>query len=318
MGPSAVEGREPLFASVFSVLWLLGLGAYGAGYFGLIGEGVSPAGPVSLEILLFVFAAVLPIILVWIGVLLLRRTAEVQRDARDLATAVKKFQTDPLSNRTARIIPAGSAQADTQIIGKFDTLTAQLQQVELALATLISGGQAVVAMPPATDGEKTADTANPSSPNWDELLQALNFPMDEKDNAGFRALRIAMKHGSISLCIRATEDIMNLMAQDSIYMDDFKPQIAPATLWRAVSAGERGEEVAAVGGIYDEETIARVSERMTSDTIFRDAARHFQRQFDVVLKLFCDQGSDALIERLGNTRTGRTFMLIGRVDGIFG
>ncbi len=319
LGPSAIEGKETLLATLFSVVWLLGLGAYGAGYFGLIGEGVEPQGPVSLEALLFAMAAILPLALVWIGVMLLRRTAEVQRDARDLQTAIRKLQTDPVANRSARITPAGGG--DTETRARLATMAEQMAQIERALGAMLQNQGTAIPEEPPVEAEPglplEPDEQNHAPPSWDELLRALNFPTDEKDQDGFRALRIAMRHHNTSLCIRAAEDIMNLLSQDGIYMDDFTPTVAPAEIWRKFSAGERGPSVAAIGGIDDEEVSEKIRERMRSDAIFRDAALHFQRQFDSVLKLFCEKGTDAYLERLGNTRTGRTFMLLGRVGGSF-
>lgn len=317
-GPSSIEGREPFFALIFSVLWIIGLAAYGAGYFGIIGEGVEPQGPVSLEIMLFVFAAVLPIVLVWIGVLLLRRVAEVQRDARDLAAALKRFQAGPAGNSSARVIPASKGGTETN--NKLAALSAQMQQVEKALVTMLQ--TAVSETGEGEEGieeERAIVTADQSeSLNWDELLHALNFPTDEKDKDGFRALRIAMGHRNTSQCLRAAEDIMNLLSQDGIYTDDLTPEIAPAALWRHFAKGARGEEVSAVGGIHDPAAVAKVRARMRSDPIFRDAALHFQRQFDIILRDFCTEGTDSQIEKLADTRTGRTFMLLGRVSGMFG
>jgi len=315
---SRIEGREPLFATIFSVLWVIGLSAYGVGYFGLIGEGVEPQGPVSLEVLLFIFAAILPVILVWIAVLLLRRVAEMQRDARDLAALLNRAQGVPAGNPAARITPAPKGGAETN--AKLAALSAQMQQVEKALVALL---QARVAQADAESAAEAAPAAITSadkgeSLNWDELLHALNFPTDEKDKDGFRALRIAMGHRNTSQCLRAAEDIMNLLSQDSIYTDDLSPEIAPAALWRRFAEGARGEEVAAVGGIHDPAAVAKVRSRMRSDPIFRDAALHFQRQFDIILRDFSAEGSDAQIEKLANTRTGRTFMLLGRVSGMFG
>ena len=316
--PSAIEGREPFFATIFSILWIIGLCAYGAGYFGLIGEGVEPQGPVSLEVLLFIFAAVLPIVLVWIGVLLLRRVAEVQRDARELAAALKRFQSDAVGNSSARITPAPKGGAETN--SKLSALSAQMQQVEKALVAML---QTQVAEPDETIDAEDAQTAivtadKSESLNWEELLHALNFPTDEKDKDGFRALRIAMGHRNTSQCLRAAEDIMNLLSQDGIYTDDLTPEIAPAALWRRFAKGTRGEEVSAVGGIHDPAAVAKVRSRMRSDPIFRDAALHFQRQFDIILRDFSAEGTDEQIEKLANTRTGRTFMLLGRVSGMFG
>lgn len=318
-GPSMIEGREPLFATIFSLLWVVGLAAYGAGYFGLIGEGVEPQGPVSLEVMLFTFAAILPIALVWIGVLLLRRVAEVQRDARDLAAAIKRFQAGPSGNPAAQITPANRGSAETN--AKLSALSAQMQQVEKALVamlqTKVDNGEYAEAKPD-DNAQPAAGPSRGEQLNWDELLHALNFPTDEKDKDGFRALRIAMGHRNTSQCLRAAEDIMNLLSQDGIYTDDLTPEIAPSALWRHFAKGTRGEEVSAVGGIHDPTAIAKVRSRMRSDPIFRDAALHFQRQFDTILRDFSAEGTDEQIQKLANTRTGRTFMLLGRVSGMFG
>jgi len=316
-GPSAIEGRESFFATIFSVLWVLGLAAYGVGYFGLFGDGVEPQGPVSLEIMIFAFAAILPIALVWIGVLLLRRVAEVQHDARDLAAMLKRFQAGPSGNPAARVTPAPKGGAETN--AKLAALSTQMQQVEKALVAILAANVEPVNSSEQSEGTQPAATLEPQdSLNWDELLHALNFPTDEKDKDGFRALRIAMGHRATSQCLRAAEDIMNLLSQDGIYTDDLSPEIAPAALWRSFAKGARGEEVSAVGGIHDAAAIAKVRSRMRSDPIFRDAALHFQRQFDITLREFCANGSDPQIEKLANTRTGRTFMLLGRVSGMFG
>ena len=318
--PSRIEGREPFYATIFSVLWVFGLAAYGVGYFGLIGNGNGPQGPVSLEVTLFAFAAILPVILVWIGVLLLRRTAEVQRDARDLAAAIKRFQAGPAGNPAARITPA--AKADPETNAKLAALSAQMQQVEKALVAILAAQVPEKAASPEVPAPNAKPT-RPESPrpqsalNWDELLQALNFPTDEKDKDGFRALRIAMGHRNTSQCLRAAEDIMNLLSQSGIYTDDLPPEIAPPALWRRFSKGVRGEEVSAIGGIHDSIAISKVRTRMREDPIFRDAALHFQRQFDIILRDFCENADDSQIERLADTRTGRTFMLLGRVSGMF-
>ncbi|MBL4806669.1 MAG: hypothetical protein JKY31_05185 [Rhodobacteraceae bacterium] len=337
--PTAIEGRESLMATIFSGVWLVGLAAYAAGFFGLFGGIEEPRGAVFLEIILFILAAIVPIFLIWTGVLLLRRTTEVQRDARDLATAIKRMQTDPMLNRSARVTPAGSDKGMVETRAKLDALGTQMAQVESALVALlqaqVNATEAQATAPASRNsGPIETTTTDPNqgnlalgarevapsqqAPEWIELVQALNFPTDEKDKDGFRALRIAMRHRNTSQCLRAAEDIMNLMAQDGIYTDDLKPEIAPAALWRKFADGTRGEEVAAIGGIHDVTSIALIRGRMRSDQIFRDTALHFQRRFDIVLNEFCAQASDSHIEALADTRTARTFMLLGRVSGMFG
>ena len=54
---------------------------------------------------------------------------------------------------------------------------------------------------------------------------------------------------------------------------------------------------------------------MRSDSIFRDSALFFQRRFDGVLAEFAAEASDAEIEELAGTRSGRAFMLLARLSG---
>ena len=56
---------------------------------------------------------------------------------------------------------------------------------------------------------------------------------------------------------------------------------------------------------------------MKQDPIFRDAAHHFLRRFDQMLANFEEEATDADISALGETRTARAFMLLGRVAGTF-
>jgi hypothetical protein len=56
---------------------------------------------------------------------------------------------------------------------------------------------------------------------------------------------------------------------------------------------------------------------MREDTVFRDAAHHFLRQFDRTFQAFERQASDQDVADLAETRTARAFMLFGRVTGTF-
>ena len=56
---------------------------------------------------------------------------------------------------------------------------------------------------------------------------------------------------------------------------------------------------------------------MRQDTIFRDTAHHFLRQFDKTFTEFEKNATDQEIVALSETRTARAFMLAGRVTGIF-
>jgi hypothetical protein len=75
--------------------------------------------------------------------------------------------------------------------------------------------------------------------------------------------------------------------------------------------------VAALGGVRDRSSLALTNARMKQDPIFRDAAHHFLRRFDQMLANFEEEATDADISALGETRTARAFMLLGRVAGTF-
>ena len=67
----------------------------------------------------------------------------------------------------------------------------------------------------------------------------------------------------------------------------------------------------------DRTSLALTAGRMRQDTIFRDAAHHFLRQFDRTFAEFEKIATDQDIVNLAETRTARAFMLFGRVAGIF-
>ena len=56
---------------------------------------------------------------------------------------------------------------------------------------------------------------------------------------------------------------------------------------------------------------------MKADPVFRDAVHHFLRAFDKTVAAFEPNATDAELAELGDTRTARAFMLLGRVTGTF-
>ena len=174
--------------------------------------------------------------------------------------------------------------------------------------------------PESTDFPPEENVPDPSDRpiDWSDLLRALDFPRDENDAAGFRALRLAKRDDDTGQLLRAAEDILNLLAQEGIYMDDLRPEIAPAYDWRMFAKGTRGSDVSAVGGIIAPEAMERIKAREGNDQIFRDSALYFLRRFDIMLKNFTQGASDAQVQLLADTRSGRAFMLLGRAAGMFG
>ena len=145
----------------------------------------------------------------------------------------------------------------------------------------------------------------------------MNFPENEDDAEGFRTLRRALDDRDIAKMIRSSQDVLTLLSQDGIYMDDLRPDKPRAETWRKFAQGERGPAVSGLGGIRDRSCLALASRRMKGDPVFRDAVHHFLRQFDSVLGHFESNATDQELLEMGETRTARAFMLLGKVAGTF-
>lgn len=151
----------------------------------------------------------------------------------------------------------------------------------------------------------------------EDLIDALNFPQHANDTTGFGLLRRALKDQNSAQLVIAAQDILTLMSQDAIYMDDLPTERAPADLWRQFAQGMRGSDMDALGGIRDQDVMEKISQRMKTDPIFRDAAHHFLRLFDRNLSQIAQSATNADISALANTRTARAFMILGRAMGTF-
>jgi hypothetical protein len=155
-------------------------------------------------------------------------------------------------------------------------------------------------------------------PGWPDLVRALDFPRDEADREGFRALKSALRHHGLAQMLQAAEDVLTMLSQQGVYMDDLAPAQRDAQAWRRFIAGDRGPEVEAVGAIRDPEALDAARALMKSDPIFRDTALFFHRRFDAVLAEFASEADDEHLLELADTRSGRAFMLLARLNGAFG
>ncbi|MGB0497746.1 MAG: hypothetical protein ACPGID_05360 [Rubricella sp.] len=162
------------------------------------------------------------------------------------------------------------------------------------------------------------DDATPDAGrDWPQTARALNFPDDATDSEGFRALREARKDRQVAEVLRASEDVLNLLAQDGIYVDDLEPRPTDGDLWLRFAQGERGPDFAALGGIEDRSALSLVQARMRADAVMRDAVLHFLRRYDQFLVGAGADGDRDRLLALADTRTGRAFMLLARAAGTF-
>ena len=150
-----------------------------------------------------------------------------------------------------------------------------------------------------------------------DLIRALNFPNDEHDTDGFAALRRALQDRGARKLVQASQDVLTLLSQDGIYMDDLHPDPVGPDVWRRFASGERGRSIDVLGAVRDRSSLALAAGRMREDTIFRDSVHHFLRRFDQMLVTFEEHATDTDLLALAETRTARSFMLLGRATGTF-
>ncbi|RME15322.1 MAG: hypothetical protein D6801_07635 [Alphaproteobacteria bacterium] len=327
--PKRRLGLSEVMALVLSVLWLLGCVAY------FIFAGANPEkAPDALRFVVTLVAVALPVAVLWLAASAARSARIMREESARLQAALNAMRQSFVEAQHAHVL----GQRPLDLTRKLEEIAEKQQRTEDALATFVSARPAMesrLAPPrpmktvPEPAAAETADgqpelaletgaapASAPVSP--DDLIRAINFPENAEDEAGFAALRRALADRKVASLIQAAQDVLTLLAQDGIYMDDLRPDIARPEVWRRFAAGERGRAVAPLGGIRDRSSLALTAGRMREDPIFRDAAHHFLRRFDEMLVAVEPDLSDEQLARFGTTRTARAFMLIGRVTHTFG
>lgn len=270
-------------------------------------------------------AILLPALLIWVGAVALRSSQVMRDESQRLHAAIDGMRKTYITHAQQ-----AASVAEPSVTQKLEEIAAATRKTETALATFQTSRRdrpiPGMAMRPndsseATDqgllalGTTAEDIAAPLPSA--QLIRALNFPETAEDEEGFAALRLALQDRKAAQVIQAAQDVLTLLSQDGIYMDDLRPDMARPEIWRQFAQGTRGRAVAALGGVRDRSSLALTNARMKQDPIFRDAAHHFLRRFDQMLANFEEEATDADISALGETRTARAFMLLGRVAGTF-
>ncbi|MEM7723241.1 MAG: hypothetical protein AAF376_12795 [Pseudomonadota bacterium] len=313
-----ITGVE-VVALTLTIAWLGGVTFFFLG--GGPGDGTSRS---PLDGVLSTLAILMPVALIWVA-------ASAARTARTLRDEAARLQASIDAMRAAYVEQQQSAALDLKpaVVQKLDELVEAQRAADSKLATFTSlrtVGQpddraAVVHAAPSSDvPQPTLALATPSEKepiSVADFISAMNFPENEHDKDGFRALRKALEDPATERLIRASQDALTLLSQDGIYMDDLRPDRARPEVWRRFAQGERGRAIAQLGGIHDRSSLVLAAGRMKKDPVFRDAVHHFLRHFDRTFMEFEKNASDADIVDLANTRTSRAFMLLGRVTGTF-
>lgn len=317
---AGVSGIE-ISAVVLSAIWLVGSAAF---FLTRPDEGYEGAAQdPGLMFMLTMMAIFLPVAMIWVAATAARSTRVMREESQRLQTAIDAIRQSYLAQQQGRERTQGPSVAR-----KLDEIAAVTRKTENALATFSTSrdpARPAASAPPqaalAEDqttlalGTPVEETA-PPLPNAD-FIRALNFPETAEDEAGFAALRRALRDRPTAQIVQAAQDVLTLLSQDGIYMDDLQPDRARAEVWRAFAHGARGRSIAALGSVRDRTSLALTAGRMKQDPIFRDAVHHFLRRFDRSIAAFEPQATDAEMAALGDTRTARAFMLLGRVAGTF-
>ncbi|MGZ2256733.1 hypothetical protein [Roseobacter sp. A03A-229] len=305
-------------ALALSGLWLLAAALFFL-FAPTAGEGLD-----GLRFIMVMLAIFMPVGMIWVAATAARSSRIMREESQRLQTAIDAIRHAYIAqNQSGAMGPEPASVAR-----KLDEIAEAARKTETALATFTSRreNERAPAPAPAPDpavddqprlalGTQVGDMAPPLA--VEDFIRALNFPETAEDEAGFAALRRALKDRSAAQLIQAAQDVLTLLSQDGIYMDDLRPDRARPEIWRQFGQGARGRPIAALGGVRDRSSLALTAGRMKQDPIFRDAAHHFLRRFDKTFAEFETTASDSEISALAETRTARAFMLLGRVAGTF-
>lgn len=309
-------------AGMLSLVWLLGVWLVWM----LLPAREAPAG--ALGAVAWVILLLAPVVAIWVVAALARALADMRAEVRRLRASLDGLRSGLHAGATQGAMPADLEKT-------LKDLAKSARQTEAALARSVAvraastpaarqvtapAARGAVARP--VDDQPSLALGTPAEEiqaplDVGDLVRALNFPDDAQDTEGFAALRRALRYREPAQLIQASQDMLTLMSQDGVYMDDLRPDTAQPDLWRRFAGGERGSALAALGGVRDRTSVALTTGRMREDAIFRDAAHHFLRKFDLVLEKYATEASDAQLMALADTRTARAFMLLGQVAGVF-
>ncbi|MEN9061670.1 hypothetical protein ABFB10_12165 [Ponticoccus litoralis] len=229
----SVEGVTPIeiAATAATVLWL----ALSGGFF-LLGDAGAATG--GMHFLLVLMIVVLPVCLIWVAALA-ARSARIMRDE----SARLQASIDAL--RQAYIAQSQGGKGEPPhpaIMKRLDEIAGAQRNFEATLAMV--GGvrtaeQASVSAPPPPRGADDQQMLSLGTPaeamqpplSKADFISALHFPETAEDKAGFAALRRALKDRNAAKLIQASQDVLTLLSENSVYMDDLRPDMArPETL----------------------------------------------------------------------------------------
>lgn len=301
--PTAAELTPAVSSVAYLAAVALSVGWIGLGFF--VWYGTAPQGLIARA--LAMISVVFPVAMIWVLAVALDQLRRLRTERERLQMVMDQMRLQAANAPAPRLAPsAAPSTAPQPVVEDSPRLTFQSRR-DSALPRIEEQ--------PGLALDTPEDSGEPLT--MEDFLRAVHFPDSPDDHRAYAALKLALADRLASKLIQAAQDVLNLLAEDGIYMDDLAPDRAKPELWRKFAAGERGRAIAPLGGVRDRSCLALTAARMREDEIFRDVAHHFLRSFDKAFVAVEPRATDAQLSALSDTRTARAFMLFGRVTGTF-
>lgn len=294
--------RIGLFATIGWVLLVLGFWLFGP-------EGAPRSGLARLGTAVSVLA---PIALIWLAALAADALAVLRSEADSLRLVVDAMRREASGASLVRADPADTP-ATRAAAARSRPAPASAPASPPAAAPADMRQSRLDLDPPGAAPDEMPVEISPR-----DLILGLNFPDGPDDAEAIAALHVTLADPDLARVVRAAQDVITLLAGKGIYMDDQQPDLPRPELWRRFAEGMRGGAVAGLAGLRDREVEAMLARSLRDDDILRDAVHHFLRQYDRMLGAQVVRLDDAQLVALSDTRSGRAFMLLGRVAHSFG
>ncbi len=325
-------GRADLVAGALTGVWLLGIAALSL---------LLPGDDGIIQGAAMLVAILLPVALIWAAVGAARVARARRSETAALRGAVDALRRDVAALSSGGSLPAPGDRPASDVADRLDRIAAAQDRLHDLVASLSLAERAPSSAPPPASPDRAghgSDRPNDTTPSlaaqgdlplvttgdedapppgMDDMIRALQFPVDADDRAGFAAMRRVLRDRRAGQIVTAAQDVLTLLSRDGIYTDDLAPHPADPAVWRAFARGERGGAVTAMAGVHDDAAHETAAARMRGDAIFRDTVHHFLRLFDRTLAGLEPDASDGDMIAIADTRTARAFVLLGRITGMF-
>jgi hypothetical protein len=298
------RGRILLIGAGASALWLAL-----AALFAALAPGDGAEGG---SWLIWVTGLLLPLALIWLAVWSARSLSLLREEARELRALLALMQDDAEGQPAAMAPDMARASAATAPTEPRATRPAPAPP---------RPAPAAAPARPASDGRQASlqlDSPPATQLTAPELFFALNFPDGPEDREAIRCLRLALADPGLARLIRAAQDVVTLLAGQGVYMDELRVPESDPDLWRRFAEGARGDAVAGLAVIRDENALETAGQMLRGDEVFRDVAHHFLRHFDRLLNRRTQEDEPHVLAVLAETRSGRAFTLLAQVTGMLG